>query len=94
MGFSDDVIKQAWERAGSQCECMKRTHSHHYSPCAKFLDWNKRGKNTQGGWEALQIDGNGASTAANCEIVCWRCYEVESVNSSGPGISNAIQFKY
>jgi len=87
MAFPDDVVKQAWERAGTQCECNKRTHSHHYIPCAKFLVWDKRGSAIQGGWEAHQINNEGTFTLTNCEILCWRCYEIESVKSSGPAIS-------
>ena len=37
MVFPDDVIRQAWERSGGQCECQKRTHAHFYVPCAKPL---------------------------------------------------------
>jgi hypothetical protein len=79
MAFSDEVVKQAWEKAGAQCECIKRTHSHHYIPCAKFLEWNKRGSSAQGGWEAHQIKTDDTFTLANCEILCSRCYEVESL---------------
>lgn len=93
MAFSDDIVKQAWERSGTQCECNKRNHSHHYIPCAKFLQWNKRGVNVQGGWEAFQVDPAGASTLDNCEVLCWRCYEMESLNNSGPAISNSLEFK-
>jgi len=87
MAFSDDVVKQAWDRSGTQCECNKRNHSHHYIPCAKFLTWNKRGSNSQGGWDACQINTGSDFSLANCEILCSRCYEIESVSSSPPGIS-------
>ncbi len=79
MAFPDDIVKQSWERASAQCECIERTHSHHYIPCAKYLVWEKRGKNAQGGWEAYQINPEGGFTQANCEILCWTCYEVKSL---------------
>ncbi len=78
MAFPDDVVKQAWERASTQCECNKRTHSHHYIPCAKYLVWDKRGQSAQGGWQARKITPEGGFTTANCEILCSTCYEIES----------------
>jgi hypothetical protein len=74
MAFTDDVVKQAWERAGAQCECNRRTHSHFYTPCGKLLVWKNRGSMGQGGWEAHQINIAGPFTLSNCEILCWNCY--------------------
>ncbi len=72
MGFPENVVKQAWERAGGQCECRKRTHSHFYTPCGKVLVWENRGKIGRGGWEAQHI-ATGSDVLSNCEILCSDC---------------------
>ena len=74
MAFTDDVVKQAWERAGAQCECNRRTHSHFYIPCGKSLILENRGSMNPGGWEAHQINIAGPYTLSNCEILCLHCY--------------------
>jgi len=75
MAFHDDVIKQAWERAGEQCECNRRTHSHFRTPCGKPLVWKNRGGIGQGAWEAHHINVSGGDVLSNCEILCSGCYE-------------------
>ena len=75
MPFSEDVVKQAWERAGGQCECGRRTHTHFYTPCGKSLIWNNRGTPYEGGWEAHHITTYGGDVLSNCEILCWNCQE-------------------
>lgn len=75
MPFADDVVKQAWEKAGAQCECRRRTHSHFYTPCGKLLVWERRGKGGQGGWEAHHITTFGGDVLSNCEILCSDCHE-------------------
>lgn len=75
MTFPDEVVKQAWERAGAQCECERRTHSHFYTPCNKTLTWEKRGSTVRGGWEAHQINIAGSYALSNCEILCIACYD-------------------
>jgi len=72
MAFSEEVVRQAWERTGGQCECQKRTHSHFYTPCGKVLAWQKRGEEGSGGWEARQAVF-GSDTLSNCEILCSAC---------------------
>ena len=72
MGFPQDVVRQAWERAGGQCECRRRTHRHFYAPCGKALIWENRGKVSSGGWEAHHIT-IGDDTLSNCEILCSDC---------------------
>ena len=75
MSFSEEILRQAWDRASGQCECMRRTHKHFYTPCGRALRWEKRGRAGGGGWEWHQrnmFDGDGAS---NCEILCMECYE-------------------
>lgn len=75
MAFSDDVIKQAWERAGDQCECIKRTHSHFRTPCGKQLVWKNRGGTGPGGWEAHHIHLSQGDILSNCEVICSACNE-------------------
>ncbi len=77
MAIPDDVLKEAWNRSGAQCECEKRTHSHFYVPCAKPLIWENRGKKGWGGWDAAHIDEMKGDTASNLKILCMTCYEME-----------------
>ena len=74
MAFPEDVITQAWERAGGQCECRRRTHSHFYTPCGKQLVWENTGREGRGKWEARYISSSGGDVLSNCEILCWDCY--------------------
>jgi hypothetical protein len=74
MAFSEEILREAWERAGSACECMRRTHRHFYTPCNKMLRWSKRGEAAEGGWEARALDGGVRDSAANCEVLCMDCY--------------------
>lgn len=75
MAFSDDVVKQAWERAGDQCECIKRTHSHFRTPCGKQLVWKNRGGPGPGGWQANHINISNGDILSNCEIICSACHD-------------------
>lgn len=76
MAIPDEVLKKAWARAGGQCECEKRTHSHFYVPCAKPLTWENRGKRGWGGWEVRVIDVGKGEGASNLEILCITCFEM------------------
>jgi len=75
MAFSEATLKEAWEKAGGQCECSRRTHRHFYTPCARLLKWEKRGEEVGGGWQARQIDSFAGDTATNCLIICMECYQ-------------------
>ncbi len=75
MSFSEEVIAQAWQRSGGQCECVRKTHSHFYVPCGKQLVWAERGKVGRGGWEARHMTTYGGDVLSNCEILCWDCHE-------------------
>ncbi len=90
MAFSDEIIKQAWERANEQCECNKRTHRHFHTPCCKPLVWSKRGVNGSGGWEARHVSFDGGDELANCEILCLDCYEYGQ-DDAGPAIETGVQ---
>ncbi|MBI4267434.1 MAG: hypothetical protein HY662_01465 [Chloroflexi bacterium] len=78
MAFSDEVIKQAWDRSGGQCECQKRSHTHFYVPCGKPLVWENRGKVVRGGWDARHINPERGDVLANCEIICSSCVGTKS----------------
>ncbi len=75
MAFQDDVVKKAWQRSNGQCECMRRSHSHFYTPCRKQLTWENRGKPGRGGWEAHHKATTGGDIIDNCEILCWECHD-------------------
>ena len=75
MAFSEEVLKEAWDRAGGQCECNRRTHKHFYTPCGRMLKREKRGDVTGGGWEARHFDTSAGDTVSNCEILCMECYQ-------------------
>jgi len=76
MAFSDETVKQAWQRAGGKCECRRTTHDHSYVRCNKELVWENRGRETgRGAWEAHHISASGGDTLSNCEILCWDCHK-------------------
>jgi len=74
MVFSDSTILQAWQRAGGKCECG-RDSCGHYGRCGKQLEWNARGSEFYGGWEAHHVTAGGPDTASNCEILCQSCHK-------------------
>ncbi len=76
MPFPEDVVRETWERAGVQCECRRRTHSHFYIPCGKPLVWGNMGRAGHGGWDAHNITSFAGDVLSNCEILCWDCYDV------------------
>ena len=74
MGFSEEVVRRAWQRAGGRCECRRRTHGHYYVRCNKQLVWNNRGRAGRGCWEAHHRSSSGGAGLSNCEILCWNCH--------------------
>lgn len=77
MAFSEDVVFDAWNRAGGRCECTRATHRH-FGRCAKELVWFYRGKEVPGGWEAhhkSSVDAGGDDNLRNCEILCHACHK-------------------
>ncbi len=75
MAFSNEVVKQAWQRAGGKCECRRNDHNHDYVRCSKQLVWENRGREGRGAWEAHHINSNGGDVLSNCEILCWDCHK-------------------
>lgn len=76
MAFSDEVVAQAWRRAGGKCECRRTRHNHSYVRCNKQLVWENRGRGEgRGAWEAHHISSTGGDTLSNYEILCWDCHQ-------------------
>ena len=76
MPFSEEVVHQAWERAGGRCECMRSSCGHN-SRCNASLVRSFRGEEMVDGWEAHHIIAGkkvGVDEVNNCEILCFRCY--------------------
>ena len=74
MGFSNDVVTQAWKRAGERCECGRVSHPSHGARCGNGLIWENRGREGGGAWEAHHKTAGGPDTVSNCEILCWDCH--------------------
>jgi hypothetical protein len=75
MAFSEEVIKQAWDRAGGKCECTRITHGIG-TRCDGTLTWHNRGKGGPGAWEAHHKTFSGGDELFNCEILCWGCHRM------------------
>ena len=74
MAFSDEVIKQAWERSGGRCECTRMGHDHSFIRCPTQLTFAGRDKKGAGAWVAHHIIRMGTDGLGNCEILCWPCH--------------------
>jgi hypothetical protein len=72
MAFSEDAVKQAWDRADGKCECERATHSHS-GRCNNPLSWGNRGKEGWGAWEARHISSPHDDSLSSCRIYCWEC---------------------
>ena len=74
--FSETVVKDAWNRARAECECVTEGHEHQ-GRCGKTLIWEKQGQSGEfGGWETKAkqpLDQGGADDESNCQVVCWFC---------------------
>lgn len=71
MAFSQETTSAAWRRAGGQCECTRKTCSHHAGRrCQNPLEAHK--------WHAhhkTAVASGGDDTLANCEALCIPCHE-------------------
>lgn len=74
MAFSEETVRQAWNRAGGKCEC-RRTNCGHGGRCNKELLLGSRGTESNYGWEAHHEDSNGDNSLTNCEILCQKCHK-------------------
>ena len=74
MPFTHKVIEDAWRRSGCRCECQRRNHGHAV-PHKKVLDWEHRGREGKGKWQAYSISGEYKESVYDCLILCWDCYE-------------------
>ncbi len=75
MSFPENIVMQAWQRAGGRCECRRSNHDHYYARCNKELVWENRGREGRGAWEAHHINSYGGDSLSNCEILCWDCHK-------------------
>ena len=77
MAFSDSDVSVAWSVVKGKCECSITSHKHLQYNCNKNLDWGKRGRGSDGYWEAHHLDGNpNNDSVGNCGIFCWSCHEL------------------
>ena len=74
LPFNQAVIDQALSRAGGRCECQRSTCKH-TGRCKNMINKDKRGSEGYGGWEARHVKSSGASTLANCELLCAACFK-------------------
>jgi len=69
MAFSEEVVKLAFFAAGSKCECERTTHGH-TEKCNNSLNFNDRGREGTGVWEAHHknwLSSGGSDSLSNCE---------------------------
>jgi len=77
--FPVDVVRQAFEAAGGQCECRRKTCTvKHKGRCPEHFDWDERDtadnpKAWQGHHWRAQSTG-GTDKVTNCEILCVPCH--------------------
>jgi 5-methylcytosine-specific restriction endonuclease McrA len=65
MAFSDETKEAALKRAGSQCECVRGSHTHSGRCTARTnLEYHHKTAVGSGGSDAL----------FNCEVVCRTCH--------------------
>jgi hypothetical protein len=74
MAFSDETVRQAWDRAGGRCECTRAGHHHASAGCYNRLIFTNRGREGHNAWEAHHRSATGGDALSNCEILCWECY--------------------
>jgi hypothetical protein len=76
VSFSEETVREAWERSQGNCECRRTTHGHPQR-CNEKLDWNRRGMgDSPGSWDThprLSPRHGGSVSLANCEVLCSIC---------------------
>jgi len=75
--FPEHVVFARFRLADGYCECFEPHHGH-AGRCAARLRWQKRGRESQGSWEAHHdqtISRSGNDSLANCRIYCWECHK-------------------
>ena len=73
MPFTDAVVLKAWERAGSQCECIEESHDHLWGRCSIWLIPAARGRTGRSAWDVYRLHDSGGYALSNCEALCWIC---------------------
>lgn len=77
-GFSEEVRRFAWVRAGGRCECTRQCPGHAGIRCVRALrpgDWHAHHK--------ISRDAGGADTLENCEALCVPCHQNTSTYGAG-----------
>ena len=68
--FTEETVKQAWDRAKGCCEGYK---------CSKQLVWKNRDKDGErGAWNAhhkVPVAEGGSNDLRNCQILCLDCHK-------------------
>ena len=76
--FPEEIVKEAFKRANSRCQCERENHGHGSFTCYRQILWTHRGNRTErSGWEAhyfVSPEKGGKPSVENCEILCWDCY--------------------
>ena len=77
MLFSEETLKQAWQRAEGKCESIVLVKGHK-AVCQRDLHWEKHGRLEEPeGWvgqHRIIMDTGILDIPANCEIVCSECF--------------------
>ncbi|MBU1356613.1 MAG: hypothetical protein KJ620_08605 [Candidatus Edwardsbacteria bacterium] len=77
MLFSEQTLKQAWQRAGGKCEST-RIIGGEKVPCCRDLHWEKHGQLHEAeGWlghHRVKLVNGIIDVAANCDIICRECH--------------------
>ena len=73
MPFPDYIVKEAWIRSGSRCECTRHNHEHIGRCNRRLLELYRGDIETVYGWEPLSISGAYLNDPSDCEIICWEC---------------------
>ena len=80
--FTDELVEQAWARAGGVCECECATHGH-LGRCGKaLLKPYRDDRYSFFGWEAHSKSGRYMDSLSDCEILCWDPCHISTLKSS------------
>lgn len=82
MLFSEETLKQAWQRAGGKCESIVSINGHK-TVCQRDLHWEKHGRlEDPRGWigqHRIIMDTGILDIPANCEIICPECHQKNQI---------------
>lgn len=75
--FPDEVVREAFDACGGQCECVKSACGHQ-GKCPTTFTWDERATADEDGWQAhheVAEAEDGPDTRGNCRILCVRCHK-------------------